>query len=895
MDNTITSMPDLGTNFFVRKEDVGVKTRAQASLPHLQELNQYVEVQAYEEEEITTEFLSQFNVVVFTEYYNQAKLIEFNEFCRSRDSPIGFVWAGSLALYGWTFVDFGPNHVIFDKNGERSLTAIVSSISKEKEGLVTVSDDERHGFEDGDWVTFREVKGMTEINGQEYQVEVVSPFSFKIGDTSEFSSYIRDGSVEQIKKPFTFPQKSLKEALVEPHGNGARELIDPDLDYMNMNLPYELHLILKGILAFYGSNKRLPELLNEEDSIILQGIIEHKVNEIKEQKSSFKGEKEPSLFRIEEVSIDLIKNVSLLGRAQVPPFNSFWGGIVAQEVVKYTGKFTPLNQWLHYSVFNRCLPDTPVTRTNDESSMQRDQTIIFGEETIDKLKKLNLFMIGAGALGCEYLKQFALMGACTAEGSMLYVTDDDVIAISNLNRQFLFRREHVDKSKADVATAAAKVINSELNVCSIKNRAEPATEDIFNDQFWDKLDCVFGAVDNIKARQYVDRKCVFHGKHLLESGTLGTKCNSQVIIPEKTECYSDSHDPEEKSIPMCTLRHFPYLLDHTIERARDVFHGFFNDASSDFARLIKCPSTYIDEEMKIAGQKISGLKEKFEFLSFIAHLWEDKSLQGLANTARQFYQTSFIDEINQLLFLFPHDFVDDDGRPFWSSPKRAPHAIEFDLEDDQILMFGSSVVKILAYAFGIEVTWKEEDVKAALQNAKFTVAEPKRNKKQEIGGDETNDQDNAANDHDETLVLKIAEELKKIKTDETFCYNAIEFEKDDDSNGHIDFMASYANLRARNYDIEEAQRYKIKLIAGKIIPAIATTTAMVVGMMGIELYKVVLNKPIESFRNGFATLALPHWVFSEPLPPTKHVDQELDPVMFMPVVAYPPGNLDFNF
>jgi ubiquitin-activating enzyme E1 len=60
--------------------------------------------------------------------------------------------------------------------------------------------------------------------------------------------------------------------------------------------------------------------------------------------------------------------------------------------------------------------------------------------------------------------------------------------------------------------------------------------------------------------------------------------------------------------------------------------------------------------------------------------------------------------------------------------------------------------------------------------------------------------------------------------------NLVDFEKDDDKNHHIDFLTATTNLRARNYRIEEGSRHKVKMVAGKIIPAIATATAMIVGM-----------------------------------------------------------------
>ncbi|XP_049268861.1 ubiquitin-activating enzyme E1 Y-like [Rhipicephalus sanguineus] len=87
---------------------------------------------------------------------------------------------------------------------------------------------------------------------------------------------------------------------------------------------------------------------------------------------------------------------------------------------------------------------------------------------------------------------------------------------------------------------------------------------------------------------YMDKRCMCYRKPLLESGTMGTKGNVQAVKPDLIESYSSSHDPPEKSIPVCTIKHFPNI-EHTLQRVRDEFEGLFKQAAANAVQYLTDP------------------------------------------------------------------------------------------------------------------------------------------------------------------------------------------------------------------------------------------------------------------------------------------------------------------
>ena len=825
--------------------------------------------------------------------------------CRTKlEDEIKFIAVETQGLYGRLFCDFGSKHKVFDEDGENPKQTLVRSVEVSPDEnddniyLVNCEEGEKHDVSRDDIVEFITRDG-TYLEGDLWSVDkVFTPFLFscrKLGDHSSDLGILSSSTVTRKKQPRSIPFLGLNDALKIAKGNTDILVPDGHQLYTPSDLSKSFDECRRDIImaafssfsTYVETYLRTPSASSKEDMEDFKKLI---------LSSGFLDDELTATQTNVEKSI--LKSFSSGGK--FVPMQAFFGALAAQEALKsVSGLYNPISQFLLFDCAE--LDSVMIDECREEWEGFFDstpgQSSLLGKSFSALFASQRLFVVGSGAIGkllydisalfmyaliiligtgCEILKNLAAMGAGSLARGSVILTDMDTIEHSNLSRQLLFRDSDVGKFKSIAAKEAVARFNSALRLEAHTSKVGDKEDGPFNDHFWTYgVDFILNALDNVDARLFIDGKCVESQKGMVDAGTLGAKGNVQVVVPMKSESYGSSADPPEPAIPVCTLKNFPYDISHTIQWGRDLFDGLFNrrptQANGILSSMVSSNRDILANDLVKKLGKDAAEEIAFEISDDLDISWKaaleseglEEALRELSiQWAIELAHKLFVSATEDLLYKHPEDSVDEDGEPFWSGTRRMP----------KIVCYNNDVSDSFQHEINLQLI---EFVRAAAR-LRLEMYLGSHNQ-HSIGANPPLDQVRLAlESYDNVEVQKngipespINSILDRVTMDFPVFLNAVEFEKDDEQNDHVAFVNAASNLRALAYGIKPVDAMETRRVAGRIVPAMITTTALVSALSCLEIVKLIGKVPLQEHRNAFINLALPFFALTSPLPAEK--------------------------
>jgi molybdopterin/thiamine biosynthesis adenylyltransferase len=177
---------------------------------------------------------------------------------------------------------------------------------------------------------------------------------------------------------------------------------------------------------------------------------------------------------------------------------------------------------------------------NDDQLLRYSRHIMLDEIGIEGQERIlaaRVLIIGAGGLGSP-----AALYLGSAGVGRLTIVDNDLVDITNLQRQIAHTTERVGSPKVDSIKAAVHAINPTVDIQCIQERATDTLLDTLVPQATIVLDCT----DNYKTRQTINAACVRHGTPLIEGAAIRVDGQLMVIDPTDPDspCYACIFPPE---------------------------------------------------------------------------------------------------------------------------------------------------------------------------------------------------------------------------------------------------------------------------------------------------------------------------------------------------------------
>lgn len=858
-DPRIPTSADIGLNIALQKNSI--ESIAEQTKNYLDKLNPFVTISVVSE---YTSILDNriIDVCIQTNLENSLQL---SSFCHNHN--IVYIFGYQYDLLGYIFNDFG-SHTIHNSNGEKPLSAYVKTISKKKTIL------------------------KIELEGQDMEcshIQFIIPpiekiFSIQKDPIKNNTFYIEyDEHTEPIQLS-TMPNILIQE--YKPSSTIQHNTLQSYIDQRTY----------------------IPDAIGHTSSLYTPNeCVELFHTHIYEQSNSVvqlsnSPTKEPMCLPINSIHAD----------NKFPIIGSIIGSIIAQEVIKTTGMYTPINQQyvIDYSDIRSHTP-LSISKTYSLDDPYYHIRTILPEYVLETLRNLRVFLVGCGALGCEYLKYFHQLHMSSHSNSSITVTDMDHIELSNLNRQFLFRENNIGQSKSHTATQSIQKIHahtdSDMYIKALDKELSERSNEYFNYTFWESNDIIVNALDNIKTRQFVDEKCVIHNKPLFESGTLGTKCNVQVIIPHTTITYSETQDPPQKEIPVCTIKHFPYMIDHCISWALDIFHYHFTVVTNALDKVCNT-DTYIT-----TFNNMSNINNKYQllvhttYLFYVVHARKRMQQPMMIKYLVCLFHTYYNRSIQLLQDKHPKDSLHEDGSLFWSGHKLYPSVVRIDSNKRDIYQWVETMYDVYTHSMPdidnspfTEKTYKSIDgYLHALQSTNMVVEEllfkhvhtfySQHNIKQsytstkEYISTPVEIKINILYDYIYSHTHNGKKRKYKKHVQPPTRIQSQTFDKDHLTNKHIDMISYMSNYRATTYGIQTVSIPECRMIAGNIIPALSTTTTLVTALSVMEMLIYIYNMyqpkdttdtddtrqaPKITHSDHFINTGVNTYIQSEPMEPT---------------------------
>ncbi|KAK7204498.1 SMT3/SUMO-activating complex, catalytic component UBA2 [Myxozyma melibiosi] len=425
-------------------------------------------------------------------------------------------------------------------------------------------------------------------------------------------------------------------------------------------------------------------------------------------------------------------------------------------------------------------------------------------DAYENIKNAKILMVGAGGIGCELLKNLVLAGF-----GEVHLVDLDTIDLSNLNRQFLFGHEHIKKSKALVAKETASKFNPEVNLVAYHaNIKDPQ----FSVSWFKSFDLVMNALDNLDTRRYVNRMCLTANVPMIDSGTTGYNGQMRVVVKGVTECYECNPIETPKSFPVCTIRTTPSQPIHCIVWAKSYLFNQLFGIDEDEATAPELDNT----ETADNAEELKNLRTENEELKKV------KDAFGTLEFPKLVFEKVFKIDIDRLLSL----------ADAWRT-RRPPVPLDYSAVKTAADEAGlDSQKKVTMLAADDQPIWNLVENFAVFADSISRLSNRLVELQQEAG----------------------SQSKKPI----------LVFDKDDDDT--LDFVTAAANLRSIVFGIETKSKFEIKQMSGNIIPAIATTNAIVAGLCVTQAFKI-LNNDLEHAKMVYISQPPARMLSAGTLPP----------------------------